>query len=75
MDIDDVLVLGGGAAGLMCATTAARRGRRVTILEGQQSVGRKILVSGGGRCNFTNTGATPHNYLGENPHFHKSALA
>lgn len=71
----DVLVLGGGAAGLFCAFTAARRGRRVRVLECANRVGKKILMSGGGRCNFTNTGTTHENFLSANPHFAKSALA
>jgi predicted Rossmann fold flavoprotein len=71
----DVLVIGGGAAGLMCALTAGQRGLRVLVLEHANRVGKKILMSGGGRCNFTNTGTTPANYLSANPHFCKSALA
>jgi predicted Rossmann fold flavoprotein len=71
----DVLVLGGGAAGLMCAITAAQRGRGVVVLEGSNRVGKKILMSGGGRCNFTNLWCTPSNFLSHNPHFCKSALA
>ena len=71
----EVLIVGGGAAGLMCAITAAQRGRRVLVIEHANRVGKKILMSGGGRCNFTNTGATPANYLSANPHFCKSALA
>src|SRR5690606_16549185 len=71
----DVLVIGGGAAGLMCAITAGRRGKRVLVIEHANRVGKKILMSGGGRCNFTNTGTTPANYLSGNPHFFKSALA
>jgi len=71
----DVIVLGGGAAGLMCALTAGQRGLRVLLLEHANKVGKKILMSGGGRCNFTNTGATPANYISANPHFCKSALA
>ena len=71
----DVLVVGGGAAGLMCAITAGRRGRRVLVVEHANRVGKKILMSGGGRCNFTNTGASPAQYLSANPHFCKSALA
>ncbi|HET8818542.1 MAG TPA: NAD(P)/FAD-dependent oxidoreductase [Xanthomonadaceae bacterium] len=71
----DVLVIGGGAAGLMCAITAGRRGLRVLVVEHANRVGKKILMSGGGRCNFTNTGAGPGNYLSANPHFCKSALA
>lgn len=71
----DVLVIGGGAAGLMCALTAGHRGLRVLVVEHANRVGKKILMSGGGRCNFTNTGTTPANYLSANPHFCKSALA
>ena len=71
----DVLILGGGAAGLFCAFTAAQRGRRVRVLERANKVGKKILMSGGGRCNFTNLDVTPANYLSANPHFCKSALA
>ena len=71
----DVLVIGGGAAGLMCAITAGRRGLRVLVVEHANRVGKKILMSGGGRCNFTNTGTSPANYLSANPHFCKSALA
>jgi predicted Rossmann fold flavoprotein len=71
----DVLVIGAGAAGLMCAIAAGQRGRRVLVVDHANKVGKKILMSGGGRCNFTNTGATPANYLSANPHFAKSALA
>lgn len=71
----DVLIIGGGAAGLMCAITAAQRGRRVQVIDHANRVGKKILMSGGGRCNFTNTGTTPANFLSANPHFCKSALA
>ena len=71
----DAVVVGGGAAGLMCALTAGRRGLRVLVVEHANRVGKKILMSGGGRCNFTNTGAGPANYLSANPHFCKSALA
>ena len=71
----DVLVIGGGAAGLMCALTAGRRGKRVLVVEHANRVGKKILMSGGGRCNFTNTGTTPSNYISANPHYCKSALA
>ena len=71
----DVLIIGGGAAGLMCALTAGQRGRRVTLIEHAERCGKKILMSGGGRCNFTNTGVTPAHYLSANPHFCKSALA
>ena len=71
----DALVVGAGAAGLMCAIAAGRRGLRVVVLDHANKVGKKILMSGGGRCNFTNTGTTPVNYLSANPHFCKSALA
>ena len=71
----DAIVIGAGAAGLMCAITAGQRGLRVLVLDHANKVGKKILMSGGGRCNFTNTGATPANYLSANPHFCKSALA
>jgi len=71
----DALVIGGGAAGLMCALTAGQRGRRVLVVEHANRVGKKILMSGGGRCNFTNTGTAPANFLSANPHFCKSALA
>jgi hypothetical protein len=71
----DVLVLGAGAAGLMCAAVAGRRGRRVALLEHNSQPGRKILISGGGRCNFTNTHCAPDRFLSSNPHFAKSALA
>jgi hypothetical protein len=71
----DVIVLGAGAAGLMCAATAGQRGRRVALLEHGGQPGRKILISGGGRCNFTNIHCTPANFLSANPHFAKSALA
>lgn len=71
----DVLVIGAGAAGLMCAITAGQRGRRVLVVDHANKVGKKILMSGGGRCNFTNLGTTPAQYLSANPHFAKSALA
>jgi predicted Rossmann fold flavoprotein len=71
----DVVVLGAGAAGLMCAITAGNRGRKVLLLEHQDRVGKKIGISGGGRCNFTNLGATAANYLSRQPDFCKSALA
>ncbi|HUW52671.1 MAG TPA: NAD(P)/FAD-dependent oxidoreductase [Rhodanobacter sp.] len=71
----DVLIIGAGAAGLMCAIAAGQRGRRVLLVDHANKVGKKILMSGGGRCNFTNTGTTPANYLSANPHFAKSALA
>ena len=71
----DVVVLGAGAAGLLCAATAGLRGRRVLLLDHGERPGRKILISGGGRCNFTNAGTRAENFLSENPHFAKSALA
>ena len=71
----DAIVIGAGAAGLLCALTAGRRGLRVLVVDHANKVGKKILMSGGGRCNFTNTGTTPANYLSANPHFCKSALA
>lgn len=71
----DVVIIGGGAAGLMCGLTAGRRGRRVRVIEHANRVGKKILMSGGGRCNFTNTGTTPANFISANPHYCKSALA
>ncbi len=71
----DAIVLGGGAAGLFCAAQAGQRGRNVLVLERAEKVGKKILISGGGRCNFTNLGAGPANYLSANPHFAKSALS
>src|ERR1017187_2532519 len=71
----DVLILGAGAAGLMCAIHAARRGRRVLVLEHADRPGKKILISGGGRCNFANLNARAENFLSANPHFAKSALA
>lgn len=71
----DVIVIGGGAAGLMCAMESGKRGRRTLVLEHANRIGKKILLSGGGRCNFTNMHATPANYLSSNPHFCKSALA
>lgn len=71
----DVVVIGGGAAGLMCAAQAGQRGRRVALLERNAQPGRKILISGGGRCNFTNIHCAPDRFLSENPHFAKSALA
>lgn len=71
----DVIVLGAGAAGLMCAAVAGQRGRRVALLEHNAQPGRKILISGGGRCNFTNLHCAPDRFLSANPHFAKSALA
>jgi hypothetical protein len=71
----DVVVLGAGAAGLMCAIRAGQRGRKVLLLDHAEKVGKKILISGGGRCNFTNTDSRPEAFLSNNPHFAKSALA
>ena len=72
--IYDAIVVGGGAAGLFCAFTAGQRGRSVLVLDSSNKVGKKILMSGGGRCNFTNLDIQPENYLSANPHFCKSAL-
>jgi predicted flavoprotein YhiN len=71
----DAIVLGAGAAGLMCAIEAGRRGRRVAVVEHADRIGKKILISGGGRCNFTNIHCSAENFLSANPHFCKSALA
>jgi len=71
----DVLIIGAGAAGMMCALTAARRGRKVLLLDHSSKLAEKIRISGGGRCNFTNLNARPENYLSQNPHFCRSALA
>lgn len=71
----DVIVIGAGAAGMMCAMTAGARGRRVVLLERANEPGKKILISGGGRCNFTNIGCSPDQFVSDNPHFCKSALA
>src|SRR6202171_2197041 len=71
----DALILGGGAAGLLCAIEAGKRGRRVAVLERANRLGKKILISGGGRCNFTNLYCRPENFISANPHFAKSALA
>jgi predicted Rossmann fold flavoprotein len=70
----DVIIIGGGASGLMCAITAGQRGRRVLVLEGSNKVGKKILMSGGGRCNFTNLDVLPKNFISNNPRFCISAL-
>lgn len=70
----DVIVIGAGAAGLMCALTAGQRGRKVLLLDHADKVGAKILISGGGRCNFTNLHCAPDRFISANPHFHKSAL-
>jgi predicted Rossmann fold flavoprotein len=71
----DALIVGGGAAGLMCAIEAGKRGRRVAVVEHAERMGKKILISGGGRCNFTNIHCSPDNFISANPHFAKSALA
>jgi predicted Rossmann fold flavoprotein len=71
----DVIILGGGAAGLMCAIEAGKRGRETVVLERAGRIGKKILISGGGRCNFTNLYCQPENFISANPHFAKSALA
>ena len=71
----DAIIVGAGAAGLLCAALAGQRGRRVLLVDHQAEPGRKILISGGGRCNFTNLGAGPDNFLSANPHFARSALA
>src|SRR5271154_1665666 len=71
----DSIIVGAGAAGLMCAIEAGKRGRRVAVLERAERVGKKILISGGGRCNFTNLYCQPENFISANPHFAKSAVA
>jgi len=71
----DAIILGAGAAGLMCAARAGQRGKRVVVIERADAPGKKILISGGGRCNFTNLHTAPDRYLSANPHFAKSALA
>lgn len=71
----DAIIIGGGAAGLFCAAEAGKRGRKVLVIEHNVQVGRKILISGGGRCNFTNVGTKAENFISKNPHFCKSALA
>ena len=71
----DVIVLGAGAAGLMCAMTAGQRGRKVLLLDHADKVGAKILISGGGRCNFTNLDSAPDRFLSSNPDFCRSALS
>lgn len=75
MNAYDVIIIGAGAAGLFCAAEAGRRKKSVLVIEHQEKVGKKILISGGGRCNFTNLYASPENYISRNPHFCKSALA
>lgn len=71
----DVVIIGGGAAGLFCAIEAGKRGRKVLVIERNSQVGRKIIISGGGRCNFTNIHTSPDNFVSANPHFSKSPLA
>jgi len=71
----DVIIIGAGASGLMCAIEAGKRGRRVLVIDHANKAGKKILMSGGGRCNFTNLSIEPQNYLSHNPHFCKSALS
>ncbi|MFN2501832.1 MAG: NAD(P)/FAD-dependent oxidoreductase [Pyrinomonadaceae bacterium] len=71
----DAIIIGGGAAGLFCAFQAGKRGRRVLVIEHNQEVGRKIIISGGGRCNFTNVDTQAENFVSRNPHFAKSALS
>ena len=71
----DVIIIGAGAAGMMCASLAGQRGRQVLVLDHANKVGKKILMSGGGRCNFTNMDSTHENFISENPHFCKSALS
>lgn len=71
----DIIIIGAGAAGLMCALTAGYRGKNVLLLDKAKQLGKKILISGGGRCNFTNTNLSPTSFLSNNPHFCKSALA
>jgi predicted Rossmann fold flavoprotein len=71
----DVIILGGGAAGLMCASAAGQRGYRVIVLESSNKIGKKILMSGGGRCNFTNLHCEPDRFVSENPRFCISALS
>ena len=75
IDSFDVIILGGGAAGLMCAAVAGQRGRKVLLIEHADQPGKKILISGGGRCNFTNLGTAPDRFISSNPHFVKSALS
>ena len=71
----DAIIIGAGAAGLMCAIEAGKRGRSVLVLDHNKKIGEKIRISGGGRCNFTNRNANPSNFISQNPHFCKSALA
>nr|MCE2748705.1 NAD(P)/FAD-dependent oxidoreductase [Rhodobacter sp.] len=71
----DVIILGAGAAGMMCAVEAGRRGRRVLLIDHAKAAGEKIRISGGGRCNFTNLGIAPERFLSRNPRFALSALS
>jgi predicted Rossmann fold flavoprotein len=71
----DVLIIGAGAAGMMCALTAAKRGRSVLLIDHSSKLAEKIRISGGGRCNFTNLNTKPENFISQNPHFCRSALA
>lgn len=71
----DAIIIGGGAAGLFCAIEAGKRGRKVLVIEHNAEVGRKIIISGGGRCNFTNVNTSSENFISQNPHFCKSALS
>lgn len=75
MSETDIVVIGGGAAGLFCAIEAGKRGRKVVVLEHAERIGKKIAISGGGRCNFTNLNTSADNFISDNPHFCKSALA
>ncbi|SVD95292.1 uncharacterized protein METZ01_LOCUS448146, partial [marine metagenome] len=75
MRVFDVVVIGAGAAGLMCALTAGQRGKSVLVIDRANKVGKKILMSGGGRCNFTNLDVQPNNFISQNPHYCKSALS
>ena len=74
METCDVLILGAGAAGMFCAIEAAKRGRRVILIDHARAVGEKIRISGGGRCNFTNLGIAPDRFISRNPRFALSAL-
>jgi hypothetical protein len=75
MRVFDLVVIGAGAAGLMCALTAGQRGKSVLVIDRANKVGKKILMSGGGRCNFTNLDVQPNNFISQNPHYCKSALS
>src|SRR5687768_3278103 len=75
MSQPDVIIIGASGAGMMCAIHASRLGKRVLLLDHSKKLGGKILISGGGRCNFTNLGASPAQYVSQNPHFCKSAMS